>query len=49
MPNLANVLKEEISRLSRKEVRSATAGLAKSNATLRTRPKFPSEQNVSNW
>ena len=35
MPNIAKVLKEEICRLSRKEVRSATAGLAKSNATLR--------------
>ena len=35
MPNIAKVLKEEICRLSRKEMRSATAGLAKSNATLR--------------
>ena len=34
MPNLAKVLKEEISRLSRKEARSVTAGVAKSNATL---------------
>ena len=37
MPNLAKVLKEEISRLSRKEARRLTASVAKSNATLRTR------------
>ncbi len=36
MPNLAKILKEEISRLSRKEVRSVTASLAKRNATLRS-------------
>ena len=36
MPNVAKVLKEEISRLSRKEARSVTASLAKSNATLRS-------------
>ncbi len=36
MPNLAKVLKEEISRLSRKEARNVTASLAKSNATLRS-------------
>ncbi len=35
MPNVAKVLKEEISRLSRKEARNATARLEKSNATLR--------------
>jgi DNA-binding transcriptional regulator YiaG len=35
MPNVASVLKEEISRLSRKETRSATASLVKSNAALR--------------
>ncbi len=37
MPNLAKVLKEEISRLSRKEAHNATASLAKNNATLRSR------------
>ena len=37
MPNVAKVLKEEISRLSRKEARHVTAGLAKRNATLRSR------------
>ena len=36
MPNLAKVLKEEISRLSRKEARNVTASLAKSNVTLRS-------------
>ena len=36
MPNVAKVLKEEICRLSRKETRSVTAGLARSNATLRS-------------
>lgn len=36
MPNVASVLKEEISRLSRKEIRSANASLVKSNATLRS-------------
>ena len=36
MPNLAKVLKEEISRLSRKEVRNVTTSLAKRNATLRS-------------
>ncbi len=35
MPNLAKVLKEEISRLSRKEARNVTARVAKRNATLR--------------
>ena len=35
MPNVAKVLKEEISRLSRKEARNVTATLAKSNSTLR--------------
>ena len=37
MPNLAKVIKEEISRLSRKEAHNATATLAKNNATLRSR------------
>ncbi len=36
MANLAKVLKEEIHRLSRKEARSATTSLARSNATMRS-------------
>ena len=36
MPDLAKVLKEEISRLSRKEARNVTNSLAKRNATLRS-------------
>ena len=36
IPNLAKVLKEEISRLSRKEARNVTNSLAKRNATLRS-------------
>ena len=35
MPNIATVLKEEISRLARKEVRAATAKLVKDNARLK--------------
>ena len=37
MPNVAKVLKEEICRLSRKEARSVTTSLVKSNATLRSK------------
>jgi DNA-binding transcriptional regulator YiaG len=36
MPNFANVLKEEILRLARKETRQATEGLKKAVATHRT-------------
>ena len=35
MPNIAKILKEEIQRLSRKEVNLAIASLKKSNATLK--------------
>ena len=35
MPDIAKVLKEEILRLARKEVRAATAGLRKDNAALK--------------
>lgn len=36
MPNIASVLKEEVLRLARKEVRSATEGLKKASATYRS-------------
>lgn len=36
MPNIANVLKEEIARLARKEVRAQTQELKKSSAAYRT-------------
>ena len=35
MANVAKVLKEEIARISRKEVKSAIGGLGKSNMNLR--------------
>ncbi len=35
MPNLAKVLKDEIQRLARKEIRAATATLRKDNAALK--------------
>ena len=35
MPNIAKVLREEIQRLTRKEVKAAIAGLKKDNATLK--------------
>jgi len=35
MPNIANVLREEIQRLARKEVKAAIASLKKDNATLK--------------
>ena len=35
MPDIAKILKEEILRLARKEVRAATAGLRKDNAALK--------------
>ncbi len=36
MPNIASVLKEEVLRLARKEVRSATEGLKKASAAYRS-------------
>lgn len=36
MPNIASVLKDEILRLARKEVRSATEGLKKASAAYRS-------------
>ena len=35
MPNIANVLKEEIQRLAKKEVKAAISSLKKDNATLK--------------
>lgn len=35
MPNVASILKGEISRISRKEVKSAVAGIAKSQTNIR--------------
>ncbi len=35
MPDIAKVLREEIQRLARKEVKAATAGIQKDNATLK--------------
>ena len=35
MPNIAQVLKEEISRLARREIKAATASLKKDNAELK--------------
>ena len=35
MPNIASLLKEEILRLARKEIRNETAGLKKASATYR--------------
>lgn len=35
MPNVASILKGEISRISRKEVKSAVAGIAKSQTAIR--------------
>src|SRR4030081_3377280 len=36
MPNIASVLKEEISRVARKEIRRETAALKKASATYRS-------------
>ena len=36
MPNIASVLKDEILRLARKEVRTATEGLKKASAAYRS-------------
>jgi DNA-binding transcriptional regulator YiaG len=36
MPNIASLLKQEIARVARKELRSETAGLKKASATFRS-------------